>query len=117
MFIEGKRSVDKVYPVRLVDSVDLVTPETGKVFGGITCVYGFEDAVAETAYVVTAALWKEQGDGNYWLTIGAGEFTTAGKYIVKIECAGCADFNFVIEIRKTTVNEIGNIVQATNEDF
>jgi len=116
MSFEGKRSVDKIYPVRLVDATDMVSAETGKTFGTITVVYGFEGAAAETAYAVTAADWFEQGNGNYWLNIGANEFTTEGKYIVKVSCAGCADFNFVIEIRKTTVNEIGNIVQAYNED-
>lgn len=103
---EGKKNTDKHFPVRLVDATDLVTPEPGQVFGDIFCKYGFEAATSELTHTVTTAEWKEQGDGNYWLKIGASEFTSVGKYIVKIECAGCADYNFVVEVRSKTLEEL-----------
>jgi len=94
--LEGKESTDKWFPIRLVDSSDLYTPEIGIAFGSVVCKYGFEGATAETAYTVTTDNWKEQGDGNYWLLIGASEFTSEGKYIVKIEATGCHDYNFIV---------------------
>jgi len=103
---EGKKDTDKQFPVRLVDATDFATPETGKAFGDITSKYGYEAATSESTHTVTTAEWKEQGDGNYWLKIGASEFTSEGKYTVKVECGGCADFNFVVEVRDKTVAEL-----------
>jgi len=103
---EAKKSTDNWFPIRLVDSTDLYSPEPSKAFGDITCKYGFEAATSESTYSVTTNDWKEQGDGNYWLRIGASEFTSEGKYIVKIECSGCHDYNFVVEVRDKTIAEL-----------
>jgi len=103
---EGKKDTDKWFPVQLVNSLNLHTPETGVAFGDVTCKYGYEAATSETTYTVTANEWKEQGDGNYWLKIGASEFTSEGKYIVKVEAAVAADYNFVVEVRDKTIAEL-----------
>ena len=109
MIFEGKKNADKWFPVRLVDSVNLNTPETGIAFGSVVCKYGYEGAIAESVYAVTTNDWKEQGDGNYWLQIGVSEFTGEGKYILKVEATGCADYNFVVEARDMTIAELMDI--------
>lgn len=114
MNFEAVKDTDKWFPVRLVDSTDHATPEPSKVFGDITCKYGFEAATSESTHTVTTNEWKEQGDGNYWLGIGASEFTSEGKYIVKIECAGCDDYNFVVEVKDKTfaalIDDVGTLL-------
>lgn len=103
---EGKKNTDKWFPIRLVDATDFYTPETGIAFGDLTVKYGFEAATSESSYTVTTNEWKEQGDGNYWLQIGNSEFTSEGKYIVKVEAAIAYDYNFVVEIRDKTLAEL-----------
>ena len=112
MIFEGKKATDKWYPVRLVDAIDCVSPKAGKVFGDITCKYGYEGATEEATHTVTTAEWREQGDGNYWLLMGAGEFASEGKYIGKVECAGCRDENFCVEVRDLTIAELIDAVGA-----
>jgi len=113
---EGKKNTDKWFPIRLVDSGDLYTPETGIAFGSVTVKYGYEAATTESTYTVTTNDWKEQGDGNYWLNIGASEFTSEGKYIVKVEATGCHDYSFVVEARDKTVAELINDVASILDD-
>jgi len=115
-YFVGKKDTDMWFPVRLVDSVDSKTPETGKATGDITVVYGVEAATGETGYAQGADFWKEQGSGNYWLSIGASEFTAAAKYIVNIECAGCDPVNFAVDCRppETNMVEIGGNSIAGN---
>ena len=113
---EGKKSADKWFPVRLVDSGDYVTPETAIAFGSVTVKYGAEAATSESTYVVSTNDWKEQGDGNYWLRIGADEFAAEGKYIIKVEAAGCADYNCVVEVRDKTLAELIDDVVAILDD-
>lgn len=94
---EGTKNVDRWYPVRLLAADGSAV--TGKAFGDITCKYGFEAATSETSYSVTADDWKEQGDGNYWLRVGASEFASEGRYVVKIEVAGAVDLVICAEVR------------------
>lgn len=116
MIFEAKKSTDKWYPVRLVDSLNLHTPETGIAYSSVTCKYGTEGASAESTYTVGSANWKEQGDGNYWLQIGASEFTSEAKYIVKVEATGCDDYNFVVQVRDKTIAEMIDDVVAILDD-
>lgn len=113
---EGKKNTDKWFPVRLVDGTDLYTPETGVAFGDLTVKYGAEGATSESTYTVTTDEWKEQGDGNYWLAIGASEFTAEGKYIVKVEAAVAYDYSFIVEIRDKTLAELIDDVVAILDD-
>lgn len=99
MALEGKKDTDKWFPVRLVDATDLVTPETGVAFGDVTVVFGFEAATSESSYTVLTGDWKEQGSGNYWLNIGASEFTSEGKYVVNVVAAVATEYNFVVEVQ------------------
>lgn len=97
---EGKKNTDKWYPVRIMDSVDMAFPRTGVAVGSVTVTYGFESAVAETAYAIVAGDWKEQGNGNYWLNIGASEFTQNGKYTVKVRTYPISnDIIFYVEVK------------------
>jgi hypothetical protein len=106
MIYEGKKSTDKWYPVRLLDAGDSTFPRTGVVVGSVTVTYGFESAVAETPYAIIAADWKEQGNGNYWLNMGAGEFTQQGKYTVKVRAYPIAnDWIFYVEVRDFMTTE------------
>jgi len=99
---EGTNSIDKWYPVRLVDSINLNTPELAIGFALVTVVYGFESAAADIPYVVLIGDWREQGGGNYWLRIGAGEFANDGKYTVRVSAVGCADETFYVQVNNIT---------------
>lgn len=103
---EGKKSTDKWFPVVLIDDTDFKTPEAGKVFGDVTAKYSVGGASALTTYTVATADWKETGEGNYWLRIGAAEFTTENKYEVQVVCAGCLTYRFAVEVRDKTVAEM-----------
>jgi hypothetical protein len=106
MIYEGKINTDKWYPVRLMDSADPTFARSGVTVASVTVTYGFEGAVAETPYAIVAADWKEQGNGNYWLNIGAGEFTQNGKYTVKVRTYPIAyDVVFNVEVRDFMVTE------------
>ncbi|MFW6118860.1 MAG: Ig-like domain-containing protein [Planctomycetota bacterium] len=109
---EAKRSADEWFPVRLVDAGDLVTPETGIVYGDLTVVYGGEAAESESSYSVASADWKEQGSGNYWLRMGADEFTSEGRYIVDVTASGCASYGFVVEVRDEKVSGILDTIES-----
>ena len=105
---EGKKNTDKWFPVVLLDGTDLVTPEAGKVFGDVTCKYHAEAGTSQSAYSVTTDDWKEAGEGQYWLRIGASEFTAEGKYQVSVAVAGCATYRFVVEVTDETMAELIN---------
>jgi len=109
---DGKVSVDAWFPVRLVDATDLVTPETGLAFGDLTVKYGVEAATAESTYTPTADDWKEQGQGNYWLRMGAAEFTVASRWIVNVAAAGSATVTFVAAVKDLTDQELAEKVDA-----
>ncbi len=103
---EAKLSADKWFPIRLVDATDGYSEETGIAFGDVTAKYGYEaDTGGMTAYSVDATNWKETGDGNYWISIGASEFSTSGKYTVRVAATGCRTVVFNVEVRSYTFEE------------
>ena len=52
--LEGKKNTDKWFPVKLVDSTDLKTAETGKAYGDITCKYAYEAATEFSEYSLSS---------------------------------------------------------------
>ena len=116
MIYEGKKNVDKWYPVRILDASDSTLPRTNVAVGSVTVTYGFESAVAETPYIIVGADWKEQGNGNYWLNIGASEFTNNGKYTVKVRTYPIAnDIIFYVEVRDFMATETIADVPVANQ--
>ena len=116
MIYEGKTLTDKWYPVRLMDSTDPTFARPGVAVASVTVTYGFESAVAETPYAIIAADWKEQGNGNYWLNMGAAEFTQQGKYTVKVRTYPIAyDLAFYVEVRDFLVTETIADVPVSNQ--
>ena len=71
-------------PVLLVDKTDGITGETGIAYGVVDVDYSDASTTGLTAYTVTTDDWKEIGEGMYGLRIGASEFTSTGKYFVRI---------------------------------
>ena len=61
---------------------------------------------------VTVDNWKEQGQGNYWVKMGSSEFATAGKYIITVCAAVAADYNFIIEVRSSSIDDIRRKIDA-----
>jgi hypothetical protein len=110
MVYEGKKNTDKWFPLSLVDSVNLNTAETGIVFGSVTCKYGYEGATSQSGYAVTTNDWKEQGAGDYWLNIGASEFTSEGKYRVRVSATGCYDVVMDILVKDNTEAEMQDTI-------
>jgi len=98
MSYDGKKNTDKWFPVLLVDDTDMKTPETGIAFGSVTAKYEYEAATSQSTYSVTTDDWKESGNGEYWLRIGASEFTVVGKYFISVAASGCLTHRFVVEV-------------------
>jgi len=103
---EGKKNSDKWFPVIFIDSTDFKTRKTGIVFGGVTAKYHVEGATSQSTYTVLTADWKEAGNGEYWINIGASEFTTEAKYTVTVQAAASLDASFVVEVRDKTIAEL-----------
>ncbi len=116
MSFEGKKNTDRWFPVRMTDSVDLVTAETAITSGTTAITYGFEAATGGTVYADAAADWKEQGLGNYWLRMGAGEFASEGKYLVNVAATGCATYTFCVEVGDKNLADIGDDVILAHTD-
>ena len=103
---EGKTSTDTWHPLKLVDSIDLDTGETGKVVGDLTVEYQVCGTAGWVAYAgLAAGNWVEHDDGSYDIQIGAAEFAAEGRYQVQIQCAGCGNVNFAVEVRDLTIAE------------
>lgn len=102
MFDTVKINTDVWIPVIL--QTDAGVGVDGKVFGDITVrYYKCDGTEVLTAYTVTTAEWKEKkltgtGYGGYNLLIGAGEFTSTGKWEIMVSCAGCKDYNYPVEV-------------------
>jgi hypothetical protein len=80
----AKISTDTWVPVVLVDKTDGITGETGVAYGSIDVDYALASATSFTSYTVASADWKEVGEGAYALRIGGGEFSSVGRYIIRI---------------------------------
>ena len=94
----GKLSTDGWYRISIADAVTGLGV-AGKVYSDITVQYAAAGAVGWTAYSVATADFKEIGLGQYWLNIGATEFTNTShiQYAVNIACASCYDDNFTVD--------------------
>ncbi len=73
----------------LVSSTDHVTVVTGITYDQVTVQYWSSGATVKNTYTVTAADWKEAGNGDYALNIGASEFTSYSDYNVSVSAPGC----------------------------
>ena len=80
----GKKDTDIWIPVLLVDKTDGITGETGIAYGSVDADYALASATSLTSYSVVTADWKEIGEGMYAMRIGASEFTSTGRYLVRI---------------------------------
>ncbi len=106
-----EKGIDVAIPIRLVDSVDLVTGETGKAHGDVTV--KLTDGETGTINTITIASgdWVEIDDGDYWLTIGAGtnEFDAYGTYRLTVESSGCQTYRVFVTVGiDATTLTIGN---------
>ena len=118
MKYKGKTNTDKWYPVRLIDWFDSNYPRTLAPFTSVSVTYGYESAIAETPYVIVAGDWKEQGNGNYWLRIGNGEFANQGLYTIKVRTYPIAgDVVFNIEVTDFLPNETIADVPVSHQDI
>jgi len=113
----GKKGFDKWFPVLLLDDADMKTPETGKVYGDVTVKYEYEAATSQTTYTVTTDDWKEAGNGEYWLRIGQGEFSLAGKYFVSVACSGCLTYRFAVEATTRYIEDAFTQIYANGSDI
>ena len=87
-------------------SADFATPITG--IGSASCAitWGVAGATAGgTAYVASAGIWREYGSGNYWVYMGAGEFTTEDKYLIKAVTGTHAPYNTIVDVVDSTWGE------------
>jgi len=81
----GKVSTDAWYPLMIVDKTDHQTGEAGLAFGDMDVDYSAIDGSDTwSAYAVTGAEWFEVGEGMYCVKIGTGEFSAAGRYVVRV---------------------------------
>ncbi len=109
------KSIDVWIPVRLVDDVDKVSGETAKTNAHITVKFCIEGEPCLTLYEPSVNDFIEIGDvkiessssacggvfeedGNYWLRIGAAEFTAYGKYFIQVQCDGCHTYKAIIQV-------------------
>jgi archaellum component FlaC len=106
MALSAKKNTDKWFPVILLDDTDFKSPETGIAFGSVTVKYHTEGATSQSTYSVTTDDWKEAGNGEYWLRIGASEFTAAGKYEVSVAASGALTFRFAVEVTTWTFEDL-----------
>ena len=109
---EGKKVSDLWQPVLLLDDDDGKTAETGKAFGDLTVKYHYQGATSKTTYNITADDWKESGEGEYWLRIGASEFSSEGKYQVSVACAGCRTHRFIVNVKDNTFAEVDDVINT-----
>jgi len=109
---EGKKVSDLWQPVLLLDDDDGKTAETGKAFGDLTVKYHYQGATSKTTYNITADDWKESGEGEYWLRIGASEFSNEGKYQVSLACSGCRTHRFIVNVKDNTFAEVDDVINT-----
>jgi hypothetical protein len=103
-----KEDADIWVPILLVDKTDGITGETGIAYGNVDVDYGLASATSLTAYSVTTDDWKEMGEGLYSLRIGASEFSTKGRYFVRVgdDTPNAGKYLFTVEV---TTNDIDDV--------
>ena len=102
-------------PVLLVDKTDGITGETGIAYGSVDVDYGLASATSLTSYTVTTNDWKEMGEGLYALKIGASEFTSVGKYFVRIgdTSPAAGKYLVIVDVTSSTVSDIDSVPTYT----
>lgn len=108
----AKASTDTFVPVRLTSAADGKTGITGIAHGSIDVDYGLASATSYTSYTVTSDDWKEMGEGMYALRIGAAEFGSVGRYIIRVVDTGATALNYMASVETTTV-DVDSLVRAT----
>jgi hypothetical protein len=105
-----KENTDETFFVILLDSTDLVTAVTGKTATDTTIQYSKGTGDVWSTYNDTG-MWNEVGNGVYSLTIGASEFITNNRYVVRVSVSGCADYMFVVKVMDYSDYEIEKTVR------
>ena len=102
-------------PVLLVDKTDGITGETGIAYGSVDVDYGLASATSLTSYTVTTNDWKEMGEGLYALKIGASEFSSVGKYFVRIgdTSPAAGKYLVIVDVTSSTVSDIVSVPTYT----
>lgn len=102
-------------PVLLVDKTDGITGETGIAYGSVDVDYGLASATSLTSYTVTTDDWKEMGEGLYALKIGASEFSSVGKYFVRIgdTSPAAGKYLVIVDVTTSTVSDIDSVPTYT----
>ena len=102
-------------PVLLVDKTDGITGETGIAYGSVDVDYGLASATSLTSYTVTTNDWKEMGEGLYALKIGASEFSSVGKYFVRIgdTSPAAGKYLVIVDVTSSTVSDIDSVPTYT----
>ena len=108
----SKVSTDSWIPVRLISDTDGVTAITGKAHGDMDIDYGLASATAFTSYTPGSANWKEMGEGLYALNIGAGEFSSAGRYIIRVVDSGATALKYACVAEVYTASQ-DDLVRST----
>ena len=108
----AKASTDSWVPVRLTSATDGRTGITSIAYGSIDVDYGLASATSYTGYTVTTDDWKEMGEGMYALRIGAGEFGSLGRYIIRVVDSGATALKYMASVETTTV-DVDSLVRAT----
>lgn len=107
-----KASTDEKFPVVLLDDTDGKAGETSKTYSDTTIGYSCNGDNSWTSYTDDADTFKEVGNGVYWLTMGASEFTSVGqRCIIRVSVSGALDYRFDISVQTSAPDEI---VQAIN---
>lgn len=113
----AKLAVDSWIPVRLVSIADGVTPITGIAYGSVDADYGFASATSFSSFSVTSVNWKEMGEGMYSLFVGASEFGSAGRYVLRVvDTATSTAMKYIcaIETYAVTVDELVRSTTVAN---
>lgn len=110
------KDTDYWLPVRLVDSVDYVTGETGKAFGDVTVKLTNAETGTVNTITITTNDWIEIDGGDYWLQIGAGtnEFDSYGRFRLTVESSGCVTYRAIVQVGVligSDSNSISNLFQ------
>ena len=108
----AKTSTDTWVPVRLTSATDGKSGITGVAYGSIDVDYGLASATSYTGYTVTTDDWKEMGEGMYALRIGAGEFGSVGRYIIRVVDSGATALKYMASVETTAV-DVDSLVRAT----
>ena len=90
---------NKWFPVEFKAAADMKTTVTDKTINDIIVKCSTEGDVTLDATAKLDLTLNEAGSGCYWLNFGENVFVNQDKiHIVSVQCAGCLDFNFIVEV-------------------